>query len=67
MAGKPARRLADDTASPTKLGRIMRIPKGGGAKEVLADKQAGAYGVAVDATDGFVYWTTTAGIKRIPK
>jgi hypothetical protein len=55
----------DDSALPTKLGRIMRIPKVGGAKEILADKQPGAFGVAIDA--GFVYWTTTAAIKRIPK
>lgn len=56
---------ADDTAAPTKLGRIMRVPKGGGVKEVLADKQPGAYGVAIDGT--YVYWTTTEAIKRIPK
>lgn len=56
---------ADDAALPTKLGRIMRVPKGGGAKEILADQQPGAYGVAIDA--GFVYWTTSTAIKRIPK
>ena len=54
---------ADGSGSP--LARIMRAPKGGGPKEVLAEKQAAAYGVAID--DGFVYWTTTSAIERIPK
>ena len=53
----------DGSGSP--LARIMRAPKGGGPKEVLAEKQAAAYGMAID--DGFVYWTTTSAIKRIPK
>lgn len=47
------------------LGRIMRVPKGGGAKEILAAKQPNAYGVAVDAA--FVYWSTTSAIRRIPR
>ncbi len=54
---------ADGTGSP--LARITRAPKGGGPKEVLAEKQAAAYGMAID--DGFVYWTTTSAIERIPK
>lgn len=55
----------DGAASGELLGRVMRIPKAGGMKEVLADKQPGAYGVAIDGA--FVYWTTSTAIKRIPK
>lgn len=47
------------------LGRVMRIPKAGGAKEVLADKQPGTYGLAVDGM--YVYWATSTAIKRIPR
>jgi len=54
-----------DDAGAVRYGRLMRVKKTGGAKEVLADKEAGAYGLAVD--DGFVYWSSAAGIKRIPK
>ena len=59
---------ADDgveAATGKRLARIMRVPKAGGAKELLAGKQASGYGMAID--DGFVYWTTTSAIKRIPK
>lgn len=54
-----------DDAGTTKYGRIMRIAKGGGVKETLVDKEPNAFGVAVD--DGFVYWSSASGIKRIPK
>lgn len=54
-----------DDAGAVRYGRVMRVKKAGGAKEVLADKEPAAYGLAVD--DGFVYWSSAAGIKRIPK
>ncbi len=54
-----------DDAGTTKYGRVMRVLKTGGAKETLVDKEPNAFGVAVD--DGFVYWSSASGIKRIPK
>ena len=52
-------------AAGVRLARIMRAPKAGGPKEVLAEKQPVAYGMTID--EAFVYWTTSSAIKRIPK
>jgi hypothetical protein len=51
-----------DDAGTTRYGRIMRVKKAGGAKETIASRQPWAYGVAVD--DSFIYWTSSAAIKR---
>ncbi|HVY46163.1 MAG TPA: DUF5050 domain-containing protein [Minicystis sp.] len=47
-------------------GSVVKIPKTGGAPQVLADKQTEPQAIGVD--DTFVYWGTSNGqISRVPK
>lgn len=46
-------------------GQVLRIPKHGGAQEILHSGQTQPRGIAID--DEHLYWTTYRGVWRMPK
>ncbi|MEM6994310.1 MAG: hypothetical protein AAF721_27595, partial [Myxococcota bacterium] len=54
-----------DGGSGTTGGTIVRAPREGGPRSVLATHRSNARRIAVDATS--VYWTANAGIDAVPK